>query len=431
MACPISIGKIDKKHFIFPIIAIILLIIQNYFVYFSDKFDNIGHFVFIRLMYKSFGKSIALIIFLLFRKRIRYAYKKKVLAENNNNYNKEYFENFLEKTEKLKKRKYCIIFFNMFLSFGFDILVCFFSKIKYERYFSFWIFDIFYIWIFSYFILHTKLYRHQYLSIIIITILGIAINIINELDKPFEIKINNLLITLSADILFSLNLVINKYLMDNLLFSEYEITFYEGIFSTIICIICAAIFTKIDINRGNVLYNKKKYIDNYYAYYDSLNREEIIILISIIISQLIIYLFGLLTIKYYTVFHIFIILIANEGEFYRYKSKNDKGEKNKKTKIINIVLYFLFFFMILVFTENIELNCFGLQKYTKRNIIKRAKKDYLKNNVEKVNSINDKSDTTFENSNEKSNNENSNEKSKGVVEIDRFKFDPACDIIEE
>ena len=85
--------------------------------------------------------------------------------------------------------------------------------------------------------------------------------------------------------------------------------------------------------------------------------------------------------------------------------------------------------MILVFTENIELNCFDLQKYTKRNIIKRAKKDYLKNKLEK--NINDNSDATLENSNEKTNNENSNDRPKGVIEIDGFKFDPSCDIIEQ
>ena len=106
MACPISIGNIDKKLIIFPIIAIILLIIQNYFVYFSNKLNNIGRFVFIRLMSKSVGKSLALIIFLLFRKRIRYADKKNASEDNNKNYNKEYFENFLEKTEKLKKRNF-------------------------------------------------------------------------------------------------------------------------------------------------------------------------------------------------------------------------------------------------------------------------------------------------------------------------------------
>ena len=416
MACPISIGNIDKKLIIFPIIAIILLIIQNYFVYFSNKLNNIGRFVFIRLMSKSVGKSLALIIFLLFRKRIRYADKKNASEDNNKNYNKEYFENFLEKTEKLKKRKYCIIFFSMFLSFGFDILVCYFSEIKNDKYFSFWIFDIFYIWAFSYCILHTKLYRHQYLSIIIITILGISINIINSIDKPFKIDlnyINNLLITLLADILFSLNLVNNKYLMDNLLFSEYEITFYEGIFSLIISIICLVIFPKVD---------------SFVKYYDSLNFREVVILSLIVITQLICSLFSLMTIKYYTVFHYLIILLFFEGEFYRYKPKENKDF------YINLLLYFSFLFMILVFIETIELNYFGLQKYTKRNIIKRAKNDYLKNR-EEDSKLNANNDITIENSNEKTIDDNNNEKSKGrIVEIDRFRFEfPGNDdnIIEE
>ena len=76
--------------------------------------------------------------------------------------------------------------------------------------------------------------------------------------------------------------------------------------------------------------------------------------------------------KYYTVFHIFILLIANEVDFYSYPSKE------KHLYYINIILYFLLLFMILVFSENIELNCFGLEKYTKRNISKRAKKRIFK-----------------------------------------------------
>ena len=337
MACLISIGKIDKKHIIFPIIVIIILTIQNYFFYRTKILENLAQHEFVKLAAKSFGKSLAIIIFLLFKKEIRYSDQKNTI--NREVYNKEYFENYIEKAEKLKKIKYIIIFLNMILNVAYEILVFHFTNKSEARYFSFWIFTIFYIWGFSFCILNTKLYRHQYLSIIIITILGIIINIYNGGDKPIDI--DNIIIALTGDILLSLNLVNNKYLMDNLLFSEYEITFYEGIFSTIICIICAAIFTNIDINRGSVKYNGKKYIDNYYSYYDSLNREEIIILISIIISQLIIYLFGLLTIKYYTVFHIFIILIANEGEFYRYKSENGK---KREIKIINIILYFLFFF---------------------------------------------------------------------------------------
>ena len=99
MVCLISLGKIDKKYFIFPIIPVILLIVQNYLLFIAHKLDNLMRYQFIKIMPKSVGKSLALIIFLLFRKRIRYADKKKEFEDNNNNYNKEYFENILEKVE--------------------------------------------------------------------------------------------------------------------------------------------------------------------------------------------------------------------------------------------------------------------------------------------------------------------------------------------
>ena len=409
MACLISIGKIDKKHIIFPIIAIIILTIQNYFFYRTKILENLAQHEFVKLAAKSLGKSLAIIIFLLFKKEIRYSDQKNTI--NREVYNKEYFENYIEKAEKLKKIKYIIIFLNMILNVAYEILVFHFTNKSEARYFSFWIFTIFYIWGFSFCILNTKLYRHQYLSIIIITILGIIINIYNGGDKPIDI--DNIIIALTGDILLSLNLVNNKYLMDNLLFSEYEITFYEGIFSLIISIMCSVIFPKVD---------------SFTNYYDSLNFREVVILSLIVITQLICSLFGLMTIKYYTVFHYLIILLFFEGEFYRYKPKENKDF------LINLLLYIAVLFIILVFIETIELNCFGLQKYTKKNIIKRAKKDYLKN-CENNSKVNDNNDTTIENSNEKTYNDNSNEKSKEqIVEIDRFRFEfPGNDenIIEE
>ena len=74
--------------------------------------------------------------------------------------------------------------------------------------------------------------------------------------------------------------------------------------------------------------------------------------------------------------------------------------------------------MILLFNENIELNCFGLEQFTKRNIIKRANKDYMKNS-ENCNGSNNNNniESIIDNSEkEKTNNEN-------VIEIDRFRFD--------
>ena len=74
--------------------------------------------------------------------------------------------------------------------------------------------------------------------------------------------------------------------------------------------------------------------------------------------------------------------------------------------------------MFLLFNENIELNCFGLEKYTKRNIIKRANKDYIKNSNENNSDLGASiTDSIIDNPETgKINNEK-------IMEIGRFKFD--------
>ena len=80
-----------------------------------------------------------------------------------------------------------------------------------------------------------------------------------------------------------------------------------------------------------------------------------------------------ITINYFTVCHLFLLFPVIEF------STNIKQEILNKfgivpLLIINIcdVLECIFF---LVFLEIIELNCFGLNKYTKKNIKKRAEED--------------------------------------------------------
>ena len=229
--------------------------------------------------------------------------------------------------------------------------------------------------------------------------LGVIINVINGRGK--DINYINILITLLVDILFSFNLVVNKYLLDNILFTEYEICFYEGFSSLIVSSICLAIFTKYNFGDNN----------DFFEYYNIIDNKEIFAIIFSTISQLIVYLFGLITIKYYTVFHYLIFLIFNEGNFYNYSLSQWR-------LYVNTIIYILFVFMILLFNENIELNCFGLEQFTKRNIIKRANKDYMKNS-ENCNGSNNNNniESIIDNSEkEKTNNEN-------VIEIDRFRFD--------
>ena len=125
-----------------------------------------------------------------------------------------------------------------------------------------------------------------------------------------------------------------------------------------------------------------------------------------------IYLFILKTMKYYSVFQSFIILIFDEGEYYSYDLKDWK-------LFVNLIIYLFLIFLILVFNENLELNCFGLQKYTKRNIIKRANKDYLKNSENNKNK-----EKIVINKDDNENEEHSFDRldNGDIMEIERFKF---------
>ena len=84
-----------------------------------------------------------------------------------------------------------------------------------------------------------------------------------------------------------------------------------------------------------------------------------------LIYYLITTLFELLTIKYYTIFHLFILFIFDEGNYFSYGLNNWK-------LYITVIVYLFHLFMFLVLNEIIELNCFGLEKNLKKNIIIRA-----------------------------------------------------------
>ena len=239
-----------------------------------------------------------------------------------------------------------------------------------------WIFNILFLSLFSYLILKEKLYSYHYLSLIIIIVLGIIINIINLYDvKLKDIKYE--LLSIFIEIIYSLVAVINKYVMEVSITSPYELSFYEGSFSLVINIILLIICTKYEVEikfipNEKIIYKDKKYLDNFFAYYNKLNVSECIIFFIFVLSRLLFNLFGLITINNYTASHIVILLIIGEIGFFF---------KNEKTweLIIEIIIIIILFFMILVFTEIIELNFWGLQKNTKKNIAIRALEEEISN----------------------------------------------------
>ena len=236
----ISFGKINRKYIRYPLVAILILIIKNILFYKTKLFHNINKHIFIMIICKGFGKCLSLILFFFFKSKNKNSMKEKVLSENELVYKKEYLQDVKSK----KYKKYIAIFISCTVAFTYKIFYHNFGGVNIGK-FSLWIINIIYVCIFSYFILNTKLYRHQYFSIIIIEILGIILNIINLYGV--NVTFINIIVVIAIESQCALNFVLSKHLMDNLFCAAYEVCFYEGFFSLLSSIICLAIFTNKEI----------------------------------------------------------------------------------------------------------------------------------------------------------------------------------------
>ena len=105
----ISCGKLDKKYIIYPIIAIIVIIIRNYFFFETKMFLNIVPQHFIKIIIKSFGKSLAIIPFFIFKKGVDYSIKVDASSGNGNLHKKDYIYIFTE-LSKIQKKKNILFF---------------------------------------------------------------------------------------------------------------------------------------------------------------------------------------------------------------------------------------------------------------------------------------------------------------------------------
>ena len=312
------------------------------------------------------GMSLSLIPFLVFKKKSKIQKDQLIFINNEKNSISYNDNNEKDKNKKkLKYQKYLLILASAFLDFCQKILsYVFIDNIDY----NFWIFDMIFLSLFSYIVLKIKLYIHQYLTIGIMIILGISINVINLYDVEDKNRYKNILLVLLIEIIYSLSMVINKFLMEYRFCSPYEISFSQGIFGLIINTILLTIFSHIEMKNEkyqNIEYMGKKYLDNFYQFTKGINIKIILVFIVSMICRLSFNLFSIITVKNYTPSHIALILLIGEITFIF----NSEIDWKFFTKIIILIILA---FSLLVFTEIIELNFCGLQKYTRKNIAERA-----------------------------------------------------------
>ena len=370
--CLISKGHINKYIF-FALIAGISKCFVSTMVYIFREYAKYNEHPLIIGFNAGIGMSLSIIPFLIVKTKSHRKIKNDKLIQTSSlkgtNTGTPWGDlNYLEKYDKKKLRtqKYLILLACAFLDFAQKFLSFFLKKLVIN---NIWMFNIIFISIFDYFIMKSKLYKHQYISCIIIVVLGIAATVVGLLGETEKIAIK-LILCICIEIMYSLAIVLSKFLMDYRSCSPYEVTFYEGIFALIVNSILLAIFTNIPITDEDgklnkilrlTYYNEKIYIDHFIAAFKGMKVGQAFLFILSAIGRLISNLFGHIVVKHYTSSHIILVLILGEIGL---AFKDKRGWK----EIVQFVLFCLALFILLIFTEIIEINACDLEKNTRKNI---------------------------------------------------------------
>ena len=239
------------------------------------------------------------------------------------------------------------------------------SLFCYNCIYNLWIFDILFMNLFSYLILKTKLYRHQYFSMIIIIISGLMLNIIEYYksdDKSNKLNFLEIFAKFLCEIFYSISMVISKYNMVKTCCTPYEISFWEGLLEFIFGVIVLII-----INTLGVEISGFKHPDNFYELFDNYDIYDFIICFIMILASFIFNIVLLITCDNFTPVHILITLIIREcNNYLKFE------EKNAILNILGFFILLIFAFMFLVFIEVIEINICNISYNTKNNIEIRA-----------------------------------------------------------
>ena len=363
----ISLGKLDKN--IIPIILGSIVCFLNRLLNTFTGTKLFKNTILTNICISS-SKLFAVIPLIIFKMRSKSS--KKTITQNSPNLNitqtnnsLEYIYNDDDKEKEIRKGTWKFIFMSGIIFTINQFLYVLTCRIKSDTY----ILLILAIAVFYYIFLKIKLYRHHYLSIILIIITGLIMDFVLE-NLNYDIT-NNLwllIIRVIREIIYSLTTVIDKYIMEKKLVSAYQILLCDGIITVIIFIIFA-IFDYYFIG----------YFDKYDDYFTNFNNIELIVIFGVLITQFFLNLFLLVTIKVNSPCHIFIIYVLGQFAYYI--------DFSKKAIIVSCCLILILFFSF-IFNEMIEINFFGLSFNTKRNIIARAENEGKEeSNMTRLNSL--------------------------------------------
>ena len=305
----------------------------------------------------TFGISLSFILYIIYRIRNK-SNKTKIKLVIDEQIPISFYSTFVKPATN--KEKFLWIILTSIL----DFISCLLNSIFWvnlDNYLNTWAFTIIAMSLFSYWILKFKLFKHHYISMAIIVLIGILYNIFTDRFILENMKKNYIfyLVYSLNEILISFNYVLYKYLMDIKYIKSYEILFFDGLIELTLSIITLIITTNI----GN--------IDNFWDYYQQLDLKEILIFFSIAIFYFIFTSLVLTVIDIFSPFHVFLLNNLSEViiEFYNI---SNFGMDEYIFSLLSVIIVFI---VTLVFVEIIELNFCNISSMTKENIKIRARLD--------------------------------------------------------
>ena len=337
----ISLGTIDKTLIVI-IVGCIFCFLNRLLNQYNSQLYNYPVLTSICI---SLSRFLTVIPFIILKIKSHRLNKAREMINTNNKQIKLIY-NDKEKQNIKGKWKFIVLSALAFL------IQLFFFVYSFEVKTNSWISYILIASIFYYLMFKVKLYKHHYLSILLIILIGLIIDIVTE-NLQNEL-INNplhLAMKLLKEIFYPLYNVIAKYTMERKYVSVYEFSFYVGL----ILFIALMSFALLD-NYYFKLFDYSKYFENF-------NYIELLVILGAIFTQLGINITTLFTSKNNSPCHVFIIFVFGQMAYYI---------SFKGTDILVIFLLIIILFLSLIFNEIIEINIFGLSRNTKKNIVARA-----------------------------------------------------------
>ena len=357
----ISFGHINLYMLLIPLGAFFSAA-KDIIIIFSEKLGENDpkkpekqHPVIITINY-AFGLCLSFIFFIIY----------KICNKRHKNMNIFLLDRMMNKASgKIsKKEKILWILLGSVLDF-FAKLIFSYNWVKRKDYLCYWQSNILLMSLFSYLLLKMKLYKHHYLSIILLVVFGIAHNFIAEHFTLDNLKENYIgyIIYFFAESIFNILYVLYKFFMITKFIKSYEILFFQGLIESILGIIMLAITTK---------YYPK--LDSFSMYFENIGSKEKLVFISLIFINFVTFVIIFIIIDIFTPFHIFLLNILSEmisGFF------DGTYKIEFYLKIIYYIFIIISIIIVLVFIEIIQLNFCGLSTMTKKNIEERAGLDSL------------------------------------------------------